>query len=105
MIAGFLRLLSGTLSQIIPGVPLECDHLRLVQTRTCYVQFVKTEVFTWITVHMRLVNVFCQLFLLKKCNHVYKEASNVLNFSRSAYFNGFVCNACLFVIYSHIVII
>ena len=42
-----LLLLSGTLFQMMSGVPQHCHHLSLVWWRTCFVQFAKTELYPW----------------------------------------------------------
>ena len=39
----FLLLLSGTLFQMMSGVPHHCHHLSLARRHTCFVQFTKTE--------------------------------------------------------------
>ena len=38
-----LLLLSGTLFQMMSGVPYHCHHLSLVQRHTYFVQFTNTE--------------------------------------------------------------
>ena len=40
-----LLLLSGTLFQMMSGVPHHCHHLSLVRRHTCFVQFTKTELY------------------------------------------------------------
>ena len=40
-------LLSGTLFQMMSGVPHHCHHFSLVWWHTCFVQFTKTELYTW----------------------------------------------------------
>ena len=42
-----LLLLSGTLFQMMSGVPHQCHHISLVWRHTCFVQFTKTELFPW----------------------------------------------------------
>ena len=42
-----LHLLSGTLLQLISGVPHHCHHICLVWGHTCFVQFTKTELCPW----------------------------------------------------------
>ena len=42
-----LLLLSGTLLQMMSGVPHHCHHLSLVWRHTCFVQFTKTELYPW----------------------------------------------------------
>ena len=42
-----LLLLSGTLFQMMSGVPHHCHHLSLVWRHTCFVQFTKTELYPW----------------------------------------------------------
>ena len=42
-----LLLLSGTLFQIMSGVPHHCHNLSLVWRHTCFVQFTKTELYPW----------------------------------------------------------
>ena len=42
-----LLLLSGTLFQIMSGVPHHCHHLSLVWRHTCFVQITKTELYPW----------------------------------------------------------
>ena len=42
-----LLLLSGTLFQIMSGVPHHCHHLCRVWRHTCFVQFSKTELYPW----------------------------------------------------------
>ena len=42
-----LLLLSGTLFQMMSGVPHHCHHLSLVWRHTCFVQFTKTEQYPW----------------------------------------------------------
>ena len=42
-----LFLLSGTLFQMMSGVPHHCHHLSLVWRHTCFVQFTKTELYPW----------------------------------------------------------
>ena len=38
---------SGTLFQMVSGVPHHCHHLSLVWRHTCFVQFTKTELYPW----------------------------------------------------------
>ena len=42
-----LLLLSGTLFQMMSGVPHHCHHLSLVWRHTCFVQLTKTELYPW----------------------------------------------------------
>ena len=42
-----LFLLSGTLFQMMSGVPHHCHHLSLVWRHTCFVQFTKSELCPW----------------------------------------------------------
>ena len=42
-----LLLLSGTLFQMMSGVPHHCHHLSLVWRHTCFVKFTKTELYPW----------------------------------------------------------
>ena len=42
-----LLLLSGTLYQMMSGVPHHCHHLIPVWGHTCFVQFTKTELYPW----------------------------------------------------------
>ena len=42
-----LLLLSGTILQMMSGVPHHCHHLSLVWRHTCFVQFTKTELYPW----------------------------------------------------------
>ena len=42
-----LLLLSGTLFQMISGLPHHCHHLSLVWRHTCFVQLTKTELYPW----------------------------------------------------------
>ena len=44
----FLLLLSGTLFEMISGVPHHCHHLSLVWRHTYFVQFTKTELCLWL---------------------------------------------------------
>ena len=42
-----ILLLSGTLFQMMSGVPHHCHHLSLVWRHTCFVQLTKTELYPW----------------------------------------------------------
>ena len=42
-----LLILSGTLFQMMSGVPHHCHHLSLIWRHTCFVQFTKTELYPW----------------------------------------------------------
>ena len=42
-----LLLLSGTIFQMMSGVPHHCHHISLVWRHTCFVQFTKTELYLW----------------------------------------------------------
>ena len=42
-----LLLLTGTLFQMMSGIPHHCHHLSLVWRHTCFVQVTKTELYPW----------------------------------------------------------
>ena len=42
-----LLLLSGTLFQMMSGVPYHCRRFNLVWRHTCFIQFARTELFLW----------------------------------------------------------
>ena len=42
-----LLLMSGSLFQMMSGVPHHCHHLSLAWGHTCFVQFTKTELYPW----------------------------------------------------------
>ena len=61
-----LLLLSGTLFQMMSGVPHNCHHLSLVWRHSCFVQFTKTELYPWslyICAWFGLVIVLLMVFL------------------------------------------
>ena len=63
-----LPLLSGTLFQMISGVPYHSHHLSLVWRHTCFVQFTLTRLF-WLTVILCLLThrLFISFFLFPSC--------------------------------------
>ena len=77
-----LLLLSGTLFQMVSGVPHHCHHISLVWRHTCFVHFTKTELFLWllyICAWLGLVIALLIAFLKKALMCIYKKVVKFIN--------------------------